>query len=491
MSTIVAGEGRGLRVRASLYLVGEVLNRALNFILIPVYTRFLTPTEYGAYGTLTALITILIVMLSLGFPNLVAVIYHRAEATAERQARIWTMFSAIAGFSLIVTALLALGGRHGLGWVMPGIAVYPTLLLALAAACFGAWLQIPMLTFQAAERPVPFVLVSLCSCALNAGLILLFLVGLRAGINGMFAGLALAAFLLAGLAWGLMRNWGRPQFRWRLLLAMMPMALPLVPTAACHWAMALSDRLILQHAVPLDQIGYYTLAYQVANVLTIAGVALNSAWAPMVFRLVKTVPGRDQLVRLANLLLALEALLLLGTILGGRILVQYLLDTRYAAAIQWLPYLVWSAGLSLFYFIPVNYVYATGKTGWILGIAVLSAAVNVVGNLALIPLWGVRAAALTTLLSWGVMAGAALYAAGRLDTLRIVEWRRAAWLAALTLLFFAAGWQWPGVNFWCDSGLLALLLALFAACLLFGGVVPAADRRALILSVGWMHKGGG
>src|SRR5205814_134402 len=56
--------------------------------------------------------------------------------------------------------------------------------------------------------------------------------------------------------------------------------LPLVPHNIAHWVLNLSDRLVIQPFVTAAALGLYALAFQVAQIVQLAGISINDALMP-------------------------------------------------------------------------------------------------------------------------------------------------------------------------------------------------------------------
>lgn len=51
---------------SAVYAVGIILSRLVSFLMIPVYTRVLTPADYRVIETIVRLVDILSILLALG-----------------------------------------------------------------------------------------------------------------------------------------------------------------------------------------------------------------------------------------------------------------------------------------------------------------------------------------------------------------------------------------------------------------------------------------
>jgi O-antigen/teichoic acid export membrane protein len=58
-----------LAKHSAVYGLGGLVSRILAVLLLPLYTRYLAPRDYGAVETLVALSAVLVTVLRLGLPS--------------------------------------------------------------------------------------------------------------------------------------------------------------------------------------------------------------------------------------------------------------------------------------------------------------------------------------------------------------------------------------------------------------------------------------
>jgi O-antigen/teichoic acid export membrane protein len=61
-------KGKQLAGQSSLYTIGEVLRSSLSFLLLPIYTRLLSPADYAILGVMSPVFSLLSITLALGMP---------------------------------------------------------------------------------------------------------------------------------------------------------------------------------------------------------------------------------------------------------------------------------------------------------------------------------------------------------------------------------------------------------------------------------------
>jgi Polysaccharide biosynthesis protein len=194
--------------------------RALNFLLIVVYARYLQPYEYGIIYMAEIIATFLIIFAGLSIDSALQRLYFQHHHDAEelrsylgstiRFGLVW-----MAGFLALV---LFLGGyvQTHLQHRAP-VPFYPYVAMAIATATATQGTQYRLAVYLAARRPRPFVLLSLVLAVLTAAACLYGVVVRRGGAIGMIKGKLVAAaitFLLA--AWS-MRSLLTARFQWRFV----------------------------------------------------------------------------------------------------------------------------------------------------------------------------------------------------------------------------------------------------------------------------------
>src|SRR5438128_8944996 len=170
------------------YGIGGFVSRILAVLLLPLYTRYLSPSDYGAIATLVALSAVLFAMLRASIQSSFFRFYF--DSTDERRRTLvvrtsfwFTMATAtaalLAGLALaepISRALFATGSYTGL----------------VRAAFVGLWAamnydQLASL-FRVEERSVSFALASLANVVLTIGVTVLLVVVLDKGPVGVLVG---------------------------------------------------------------------------------------------------------------------------------------------------------------------------------------------------------------------------------------------------------------------------------------------------------------
>ena len=392
---------------ASIYGGGLAVNRVLDFALLPLFTNYLDPGEYGAVALTLTLLGFGHVVYAMGLGP--AFLRYFAMHDEERRRRMFLAgtltlfvvalaFSALmCGFAPVVGEWFGLGERRLLVDLAAGILFLDVLTL------------LPYSILRSEARAATFVactfFTTVVQVGLTAGLILLAGMGGEAFFVAMVASSALNV-LIVTISVRRYVSFAGPIVLPREVLRF---GLPFVPAGVATVAIELIDRMFLERMMDAATVGVYSAGYRVAAGMGLLVKAFEYAWAPYVLE------RRDQVLRattgaaagfvgVAGLLWA--GFILLGEeILGIRLFGKDLIGPAYRTGVVIIPPVMFAYILSGIAEVLMAGVYLKGRS-WIVPVATLSAAtVNIIGNLILIPAYGMTGAAWATIVAYAVLVG--------------------------------------------------------------------------------------
>ena len=237
--------GGGARKHSAIYGLGGLVSRILAVLLLPLYTRYLSPSDYGKVETLIALTTVIGIVLRMGIHSAFFRFYFDSPEPEHRRLVLRTSFwftMAMATAGLLAGLLLS----GTIADLLFGSADDSELVMARFV---GLWagMNYEQLTslFRVEERSVAFVSASLANILLTIGATLLLVVALDQGPIGVIVGNFIGTLLVYAALVGYRREQLGLQFDRGLLREMNRFGVPLVPTALFLWVTNFSDRLFL------------------------------------------------------------------------------------------------------------------------------------------------------------------------------------------------------------------------------------------------------
>lgn len=473
-------KGKQLAGQSSLYTIGEVLRSSLSFLLLPIYTRLLSPADYAILGVMSPVFSLLSIFLALGMPAALLRLYFDYQddpALLRRYVGTVTTFGLACG--LLGSLLLTLLGPAIFRLLLPNTPFNPYVVITIWNAGITVVSVLALQLFRARQQAQYFITFSLVDFSLTTALIIFFVVGLRLGALGSLWGQLLAAVVMAAPALWVLTKTGGLSFSWQLLKPSLRFGLPLLPFLLGTWALNVSDRIVLDGLVSREALGLYTLGYQFGMLLNLIAMALNNAWQPFFYQNAAERENAPMIGAFVTYQVALMTWLALAIALLAPEVIRIMATPAYWTAAAVVPWIAAGYVARYLYFFPVNSLLYRKRTGWIAGLTFLAAGLNIGLNLLMVPHLGILAAAINTLVAFSVLL-ALVYIVGQRAFPVHYEWSRLLRLLGLALLLFAVGW-WlvPSANLLLSIPLkLALLAALPALLWLTGFLTPAEKARA-------------
>jgi O-antigen/teichoic acid export membrane protein len=353
-------------IRSSfVYLSGGVVNAALPFLLMPILTRYLTPTDYGIVATSTVLIQILTVALGINAFGLIGRYYFDNDVDAHRKLVSTSIL--LAGFLSVLFTLVVLpaGGLLEQLTKFPASWAVVVVLIALCTIFQNTYLSL----VQAKKQPRRYIGIQILSTSLNLGLSLLFVVAMGMDWEGRMLAIVFSAGVIAivslhGLVFRLKLL--RPVFDRPSLRALLSFGIPLIPHFIGGWVMTMAARLYLNHMATVADTGLFAVGFNVASPIALVIGAMNQAYWPTLFGKLST-PGFDRL-RLARILLIGAFVLPLCAVAYGmaaRWFLPVIVGPRFYDAANYVLWLALAFAMQGVYFIFANFVVYSKKTSLI------------------------------------------------------------------------------------------------------------------------------
>ena len=457
-----------------VYGLGDFVARFLGLLLLPLYTAYLTPADYGKIEILVAGSAVLLVLLRRGVSEGFFRFYFDSEDPVYRTTVVRTTFWFTMGTA---TAALVLGlvFAEPLSRLLQ-VGDNPDL---VRAAVLALWAQLNyaqiMTVYRAEERAVAFAMATLVTVvttvAATVALVVVLEKGALGALLGSFAGtLVVYAALLVTRRRDLGLEFSRPVLR-----DMNRFGAPLIPAALALWAIGFADRWFIGVLRDEAEVGVYSVAVRVASAVFFLQLAFRRAWLALAYSIADDGEARRTYSYVLTYVVYLTAWAALGLTLLAPWLVRFLTsDPSFYRATDAVGLLAFSAvGYAAYTVLSIGAGRSRRTQGnWI--VAGIAAAFNVALCLLLVPPFGMMGAAVATLVAYAALAvGMVVYAQHVYPV--AYQWRRVA-----TALFAAVALAIAGVA--ADLPLaaaiaLALVFPLVLAPLRF--YLPGELRRML------------
>lgn len=278
---------RKLTGEALIYGLPGVLSGFIGILMAPVYTRIFSTAEFGLVSLVNVFGALLSSFVVLSLDNSAARWFYDTEDRDHRQTTIssWFWCQLFVGtlFATIIIGISPFISRQLLG-----TSEYAHLFCLTAIGIpFHAGSKVFASTLRYQRKPKLAVLMTIAQILGNVGLVLLFIVVLRQGVQGLFVAQLLCAIALGCIGFVGVRHWVSPRmFSWERLRSMLAYALPLIPAAIALWMMTGVDRIMLGKLTSTSEVGLYSVAAAIAGGVALITTAFAQAWGPFAFSII-------------------------------------------------------------------------------------------------------------------------------------------------------------------------------------------------------------
>lgn len=438
---------------SGIYALSAVMSRGVAIVLVPLYTRFLQPAEYGALDLLTVFATVANYLVALEISQGLARVYSDAGTSERRRAYVSSaMWFAVAAYALFIAVALpnsaAIAGLllDSRGWHH----AVQAMILAVGANGVFFLLQ-DLLRWQL--QPLRHAAASITYTAVSTAVGIYLVVYASGGVSGILYGqvAGAAAGIAAAWAGGAAAEWAVAFGRERWLEMLKYSAPQVISSVAAYFSLYM-DRLLIKELMTLDDVGVYGVGARVASVVALLMMGFQAGLIPIVFRHYSEPGAPDQMARVLRYFLALALPALLALSAFSSELVWIFTTPRYYGAAPVIPLLATAVLLaSMFIFVPG--IFIARRTGLVALINIGMVALNLSLSLVLIPRLGTVGAAAATLTAslaaflayvycnrlfypipfdWGSILKGVLFAAGiavAVATIPLAGWHPAAAIA--------------------------------------------------------------
>ena len=446
------GFARSLR-GSGAYALAVLLQRGIGFLLLPLYTRVLPPDEYGQLAVVLTISAGVSTLLSFGLETAMFRTYILLQDSPEQRR---SFINSVGLLAIVGPAVLATIAVVAFGDLIARWLGVPWLAIAIGigtAAITISTTVLPFALLRAQERLRAYLLLTGIQVIVNTTLTFLLVVVLDWGVIGWLLGslVAIAATFIAGL-FMLGHRWTLTVERSHLVTTL-AYGLPLLPHAAAHWGLSLSDRIVLGAFVPPADVGIYQLAYQFAIPVSTLGIAMTRGTAPLYAHAARSATERAELSRVILHHILIIALLGTAVAILGPLVIQLLMPVEYARAADFVPWLALGTVLLGMYFVPMNMIsILAGDTRHVWMATVVAAGVNIGLNLLTVPRLGAAATAVNFAIGYAVLLAGVLFFMYRLPERAALDWRRiglglgiVAAVAICGILITRDMQPWPGL----------------------------------------------
>lgn len=426
---------RRLGKNTLVYGAASIASRVVSVVMLPFYTRYLSPTEYGLLQLLDISVEVTALLFTAGIRSGLQRFYFKATTDEERNLVVSTTFFLEMGLSLGATlSLLALANVvHRV--VLVGAGTSDLVRLAAINFTLNALTFVPLALLVIEERAALQTIAALAKMVVQVALNVYFLAYRHYGVESILLSTTISSSLLGIVlvAWML----GRTGIRMSRAIVrdLRRFGVPYQITTAASFIITFGDRFFLAHYNGAAEVGIYGIAYQFGFLLyMIGGGPFQTAWAPQRFAMASR-PRQERDESYARGFLYFSCLLMtaaMGIVVFVRPAIGVLTTSDYHSAALIVPIIVAAYVFQCWGDVVKFGIDIAERTKLYTAASWIATVVVLVGYATLIPRYGGYGAALATLFAFAVRFAFGYYWSQKVWPVTY-SWRRPLLLTAITV----------------------------------------------------------
>lgn len=382
----------------ALFTISNFASRVLSFLLVPLYTMYLSEQDYGISDLIQNTVNLLYPILTLSV--LEATLRFSLDHTKNNKEVLSISLGVVLLSSIILFLSMGIVVR-----VTPEVKEYSAILIIFYILfcvhyCFSQYIRgiekIKLFAVQGIVQTIVFLVSNIIT-----------LVYLKMGLDGYFISLfsgylsAILFMLIGGIQ---IKNISVIPKDRKLFKEMLKYSLPLIPTQLAWWINSMSDRYIIIAKIGLAENGIYSVAQKIPTILTVFTTIFVQAWQISAISAYEKNDGKSKFyTNVYNMYLFISITGCSGLIMFAELLGRLLFSKGFYVGWKLVPILLLAfvfSGISGFLASIFN---ASKRTNILFISTAAGAVINIILNLILIDFMGAAGAAVATAVSFLVV----------------------------------------------------------------------------------------
>jgi len=395
-----------------IYFIGNIVEKGLAFLLIPLYTHYLSTYEYGILTIIQSIIAIMIILFSLSLKG-AASRFHFDGKEYYRQFHYGNIFLLVSIFSffgsLILWTLKDIVFR-----LVGSIPVYPYIYFIIVISYGNIIFSLYQLMLQMEYKAIEFVKNNLIKFISISFLSIYFVVVLNKKAEGVFLSYTIVLLIYVFyIFFKLIRQNIKFNINKKLTKKNLSYSIYLVPHNLAGILNNFLDRFYISNMINLSNAGIYALAGQFFGVLSLFAVTLNTSLTPNILKAYKE-KNYFYLKNVANIVIVFMTIIATILSLYSPEIISLIAPKEYENAKAIIPILSFYAVVQMYYFMTSKVLFYEKKATKFVAVAtIISLLLNFIFNYFFIKLWGIKGAAIATLLSIVIVNYIVIFIANR------------------------------------------------------------------------------
>ncbi|VAW58679.1 hypothetical protein MNBD_GAMMA11-2968 [hydrothermal vent metagenome] len=469
---------------STIYALGNILNRIGAFLLLPIYTTYLSLAEYGALELFYTVSAVVSGMLAVGIAHATLRFYFEYDDQKDRNAVVTTNIIASALITLVGISIVWLFDQQIAELVFGSTEnkVLWGLYIVLGTMVLELSSQVCLAYLRARELSMFYVLLSLVKLIIQVSINSYLVIVEEAGITGILAG----NFVAVGVGWLMLISYTLYhcglRFHFDKMKSIISYSFPFLLGTLVGIIAVNADRFMLNMFMGLEAVGIYALALKLTLLVEVlVAEPFSKSYGAYRFSIMKNDDAGDTQKKITGYMSLIVSIIIILIVYSSHEIITIMSNPEYYTAVVILPVLIFIGGFKVF-----TYIFQTGilykkATKNIFYLSVLGC-LSIIGlNYIFINAYGLLGACIAKVIASLIVLSATNYISQKYMK---VEY---PYLTLIKILLITVGFIIIGIganelSFWIAIFVKLMLFLMLLVTLYHSGVLSVEDKnRAIFL----------
>jgi len=470
----MSGYLRRLASTGAAYTAASVISKLIAVALLPLYTRFLSPADYGAAEVMFAAVVAISIVIRLGVIEALLRFYYKTD---EQPAQVVATSFASLFWAGTLAAVVLMPFAGPISNALLGTSDVELARVAIAGLWVLTLSEYLLTLFRLDERATAFFTVTMLSVAVTIPVTIVLVVVFELGAVGLLLGsYTSGAAIVLGLIFYHRRRLSlkvdRPLFR-----RMMRFGLPTMPAELSLYSLSFVDRIIIARSLGLAEAGLYSIAIKISQSVNVLVRGFQLAFPPLAYSITDDDEARNAYSAVVTWFVVIMAGVVTAIWLTAPWIVRIFAAPEYFDAQEAVGPVAAGTALYALYMVLLVVLGRTGRTEFNFPATLAGVGSNIGLNLLLVPIWGIVGAGVSLIVSYAVVLVLMYFFTQRLFPVPY------EWVRLLKVIGSAAAMIAIGLVFVPNEGFAALAIRL----LLIAAVPVAMVATGFFSRTEWQY----
>lgn len=388
-----------------LYIFSSLLLKAMGFLLLPLYTLFLEPEDYGITNLVSSFVNVSIFVVAFSLFSAVVRFYVDYKDDRRMLKRFYGTIIVFTGISGVAFTSIGIIFRGFLSSVfLEGVPFYPIGIIALFSITFSALQYTHQSILQGLQDGKTIAKLNIIVFLIQASLSFTMIGIFKMGATGVV--LSQLIVYVGYFFYMILDLKKRDLFTFCLDLKILKNALaysiPLLPHNLSTRIASLISRILINNSGTLAAVGLYSVASQFSILIDTIQVAVNRAFLPWLYEMIenKDEESKIEAVKLSRFLLIFYSIIYMTIGLFAQDIIILMLPEKYRLSWTIIPILIAGFSIKSIYYFYSNIIMYYKSAARLLFLASLTGSIaDIVLAFVLIPIYGMHGSAFAFVLA--------------------------------------------------------------------------------------------